>query len=127
MPVTTRIIIAESGSSLKPHGMSKLPMVPLLSWSGSDEIHDATRTVCSRSSPGRPSSSQNAQSESAKRGAHGRAGHEPGGPLAEEADADEPVDGGPEGGQQRNQPDQVHTIYHRIRLISSMLTVSLLR
>ena len=64
MPVTTRIIIPESGSSRKPHGIEKLPIVPFASASGIAEIHDATRTVCSRPSAGRPSSCQNAYSES---------------------------------------------------------------
>ena len=64
MPVTTRIIIPESGSRRNPHGMENVPMVPFDSASGIDEIHDVTRTVCSRSSAGRPSSCQKAYIES---------------------------------------------------------------
>ena len=64
MPVTTRIIIPESGSRRKPHGIWKLPIVPFASASGIDEIHGARRTVCSRPSAGSPSSCQKTYSES---------------------------------------------------------------
>ncbi len=59
-PATTRIIIPERGSRRNPHGMENDPTVPFVNCSGMFEIHEATRTVCSRWSAGRPSSSKNA-------------------------------------------------------------------
>ena len=56
---------------------------------------------------------------------HGAARHQPGGLLAERSDTDQTVEGGPETGQKRNQPDEVH--YHLMIVISSMFTVSLFR
>src|SRR5215831_367938 len=63
MPVTMRIIIPESGSSLNPHGTVKLPRLPLPSISGIFGIHVATTTSCTRASPSSPSSWKNDSSD----------------------------------------------------------------
>src|SRR5262245_20605498 len=63
MPVTTRIIMPDSGSSRNPHVTSKLPM-PSCVASGIFGIHSSTLMSNARASAGRPSSCQNATSDS---------------------------------------------------------------
>ncbi len=62
MPVTTRIIIPESGSSRNPQGAWNMPMPPRVA-SGIEGIHCATTTSKARASFGRPSNCQNAYSD----------------------------------------------------------------
>ena len=63
MPVTTRIIIPDSGSSVNAQGTSNEPMPPAVS-SGMGGIQAATVTWWKRSSPGRPRSCANAATDS---------------------------------------------------------------
>ena len=67
MPVTTSIIIPDSGSSRNPHGTWNSADAAVASASGIDGIHCATMTSKARASAGSPSSCQNATSDSAER------------------------------------------------------------
>ena len=102
-----------------------MPMVPLLVASGIDGIHCATTTSngarLARQSEQLPEREQ----RDAERRGHHRAGDGAGRLAREVPDAQQAVDRGADGRQQRNQPDVSH--YQRIRFISSMLTLSLLR
>src|SRR3954453_17129191 len=64
MPVTTRIIIPDSGSSRNPQVTWNSP-TPLLVSSGMRGIHSATVTSNARASAGSPSNCQNANSDRA--------------------------------------------------------------
>jgi hypothetical protein len=64
-PVTTRIIIAESGSRRSSQAASKAPIAPLPTSSGIDPIQSTPGTSTTRSPLGSPRSCQNAATDSA--------------------------------------------------------------